>query len=279
MKTHRTGPVPAAGGFLDGKPGAVLQALVLLAVLAALAGPACEGTPSSRKPSPPPRSSGQLDSASPAPWLAPALDIFLLPFSPACLSLLTARAEDRDKRAAALMRPGGRAAGQGIFRQIRLPTGLRGIFSPERHPPGVLFEQIRQQHLIIRRTPTLPPAHGPLSSPYGWRRSPFTGRREFHRGVDIASPKATPVRAAADGVVSFYGRAGSSGNVMEIDHGGSVLTRYCHLHKPAVHEGRRVRKGERIAYLGNSGRSTKAHLHYEITVRGVNVNPQRYMLK
>lgn len=142
-----------------------------------------------------------------------------------------------------------------------------------------LLSELERQQSIAARTPCMCPAHGLLTSFYGWRDSPFTGEREFHNGIDIASLKDAPVFAPADGTVTAYYKSGTYGNVMEINHGHGIKTRYSHLSRPAVRIGNAVRKGKKIAYVGNSGQSTGTHLHYEIIVHGSHVNPQRYMLK
>jgi len=142
-----------------------------------------------------------------------------------------------------------------------------------------LLAGIERQRLIASHTPCISPTRGLLTSCYGWRDSPFTGEREFHYGIDIASLENAPVFAPADGTVTAYYKNESYGNVMVINHGYGIKTRYSHLKKPAVTIGENVKKGKKIAYVGNSGQSTGSHLHYEIIVNGTHVNPQRYMLK
>jgi hypothetical protein len=142
-----------------------------------------------------------------------------------------------------------------------------------------LLTKIEHERIIIAHTPTLCPARGLFTSRFGWRNSPFDGKLEFHKGIDIAALNASPVYASAEGIVTSYGRCGSLGNVMVISHGHGVTTRYGHLKKPEVRVGKHVKKGDEIALLGDSGRSTGSHLHYEILVQGTHVNPQRYMLK
>jgi len=142
-----------------------------------------------------------------------------------------------------------------------------------------LLAGIERQRVIASHTPCICPIQGWMTSTYGWRDSPFTGEREFHNGIDIASLENTPVLAPADGTVTAYYNSESYGNVMVINHGYGIKTRYCHLKKPEVKIGGKVIKGKKIAYVGNSGQSTGSHLHYEIIVNGSHVNPQRYMLK
>jgi murein DD-endopeptidase MepM/ murein hydrolase activator NlpD len=149
------------------------------------------------------------------------------------------------------------------------------------------LEEVRQQELmhVIRSnqdlwaaTPSIWPVQGWVSSPFGARTSPFTGKREFHKGLDISAPNGTPIYAPAKGNVIFTGRDGGYGLSMMIDHGSGIKTRYAHLHSIAIKRGQKVTRGELIAYVGNTGRSTGPHLHYEVRLNGVPVNPMRYVL-
>ncbi|NJB67039.1 murein DD-endopeptidase MepM/ murein hydrolase activator NlpD [Desulfobaculum xiamenense] len=149
------------------------------------------------------------------------------------------------------------------------------------------LEEVRQQELmhVIRSnqdlwaaTPSIWPTQGWVSSPFGARTSPFTAKREFHKGIDISAPTGTPIYAPAKGVVTFSGADGGYGLSMMIDHGSGIKTRYAHLHSLAVKANRKVSRGELIAYVGNTGRSTGPHLHYEVRLNGVPVNPMRYVL-
>mgnify|MGYP002409417926 CR=1 FL=1 len=126
----------------------------------------------------------------------------------------------------------------------------------------------------INRTPSLLPVNGPISSPFGYRRNPF-GRwtSEFHNGIDIACNYATPVLATADGTVTFSGWDGYWGRRVQISHGFGIITFYAHNSKLTVKAGDKVKKGEIIAYSGNSGRSTGSHLHYTAYVNGELVDP------
>jgi murein DD-endopeptidase MepM/ murein hydrolase activator NlpD len=149
------------------------------------------------------------------------------------------------------------------------------------------LEEVRQQELmhVIRSnqdlwaaTPSIWPVQGWVSSPFGARTSPFTGKREFHKGLDISAPNGTPIYAPAKGNVIFTGRDGGYGLSMMIDHGSGIKTRYAHLHSIAIKRGQKVTRGELIAYVGSTGRSTGPHLHYEVRLNGVPVNPMRYVL-
>ncbi|MEA2101934.1 MAG: M23 family metallopeptidase [Thermodesulfobacteriota bacterium] len=142
-----------------------------------------------------------------------------------------------------------------------------------------LLSRIERQRSLASHTPSTWPTRGWISSDFGWRKSPFTGRREFHKGTDIAARKGTPVYAPADGIVTSYGRNGGYGNLLVINHGYGLVSRYGHLSKTNVHPGQQVARGDNVAFIGSTGRSTGPHLHYEILVNGIHVNPQRYMLK
>ncbi|MBI4125303.1 MAG: M23 family metallopeptidase, partial [Deltaproteobacteria bacterium] len=127
--------------------------------------------------------------------------------------------------------------------------------------------------------PTVVPVRGWVTSDFGLRRSPLTGRRQLHEGMDVASPYGAPVVATGDGVVTFSGRGGGLGQKIVIDHGYGLATVYGHNSGLMVKEGDRVRRGQIIASVGSSGRSTGPHLHYEVLVGGVPVDPKRFMLE
>ena len=118
---------------------------------------------------------------------------------------------------------------------------------------------------------------GRISSGYGMRVHPVLRRRKRHHGVDLAAPTGTPVYATADGAVSRADRSRTYGLVIYVDHGAELQTRYAHLSKLLVADGQEVRKGDVIGYVGSTGRSTGPHLHYEVRVDGVAVNPIPYM--
>jgi len=109
------------------------------------------------------------------------------------------------------------------------------------------------------------------------RLDPFTRRPAYHSGLDFAGGHATPIHATGPGVVSYVGRRSGYGNVVEIDHGRGLKTRYAHLSGFAVRPGERVAVGQRIAAMGSTGRSTGTHLHYEVWVNGRAQNPGRFL--
>lgn len=126
-------------------------------------------------------------------------------------------------------------------------------------------------------TPLIRLAAGLITSTFGYRLSSFPNRREFHQGLDIAAPKGTPVIAPADGIISFVGIKGLLGRIVVIDHGNGIITRYGHLYKALKKNGNHVKRGEIIARIGTSGRSTEYHLYYEVHVNGIPVNPEKYI--
>ena len=141
-----------------------------------------------------------------------------------------------------------------------------------------LLESLENQRNLLACTPAIRPTNGWTTSRFGYRMSPFTGLREFHKGLDIANRKGTPVHTTADGVVAFIGNKGLLGKVIVVDHGHGMVTRYAHIDKALKKRGERVKRGDFIATIGNSGRTTGTHLHYEILVNGVPVNPEKYIL-
>ena len=143
---------------------------------------------------------------------------------------------------------------------------------------GRLLDKLEGQRNLLASTPAIRPTVGWMTSRFGHRISPFTGRKEFHKGIDIAHRHGTAILATADGIVSFAGKKGAMGNVLVIDHGHGMITRYAHLSKPLKERGEKVKRGDIIAQMGSSGRSTGPHLHYEVHLNGVPVNPSQYIL-
>lgn len=132
---------------------------------------------------------------------------------------------------------------------------------------------LADQKDLIERSPYRWPVRGFLSSTFGPRVDPFTGQQRMHEAIDIVAPKGTPVKAPADGIVTFSGHDATFGNMLVIDHGYGVITRYGHNDSILVREGQRVKRGDTISTVGTSGRSTGPHLHYEIRINDVAINP------
>jgi murein DD-endopeptidase MepM/ murein hydrolase activator NlpD len=141
-----------------------------------------------------------------------------------------------------------------------------------------LLEKLKAKRSLLAATPSIRPLDGWKTSGFGYRRSPFTGRRELHKGLDIAAPKGSPIIAPADGRVIYANRKGLMGNMVTIKHGYGIVTRYGHLSKMLKKKGEKVERGEVIALVGSTGRSTGPHLHYEVRLNGVPVNPEKYIL-
>jgi murein DD-endopeptidase MepM/ murein hydrolase activator NlpD len=140
-----------------------------------------------------------------------------------------------------------------------------------------LLAFLKQKKSIMAATPSVWPVMGWVTSEFGWRTSPFNSEREFHKGLDIATKIGRPIQTPADGIVAEVSYQNDVGRMIRIDHGHGVSTLYAHLAKAAVKQGATLRRGDRIGYVGNSGRSTGSHLHYAVQLNGVLVNPRKYM--
>ncbi|MGA1826439.1 MAG: M23 family metallopeptidase [bacterium] len=131
---------------------------------------------------------------------------------------------------------------------------------------------------ILDSTPSIFPTQGWITSGFGYRKSPFTGKRELHKGIDVAGRRGTPIVAPARGIVTYSGLNGGYGNVVEIKHGYGFSTLFAHASVNLVKVGDRIERGDVVALLGNTGRSTAPHLHYEIKINNVNIDPLNYIL-
>jgi murein DD-endopeptidase MepM/ murein hydrolase activator NlpD len=136
-----------------------------------------------------------------------------------------------------------------------------------------LFEK-RMDALMV---PSSPPVDGPIGSGFGFRADPFTNRTALHTGLDFPADPGTPILAAAGGVVMSAAPHPQYGQLVELDHGNGLLTRYAHTSKMLVKQGDIVKRGQKIAEVGNTGRSTGPHLHFEVLVEGVQQNPARFL--
>ena len=142
-----------------------------------------------------------------------------------------------------------------------------------------LIRVFRDRSVLLAHTPSIWPVKGWLSSSFGYRRSPFTNRREFHAGIDVVARTGTPIFAPADGVVVGAKRKVGFGKTLEIQHMQGIVTRFAHNSVNLVKVGQRVRRGDIIARVGSTGRSTGPHLHYEVRINGVAVNPRLYIVE
>ncbi|HXX56596.1 MAG TPA: M23 family metallopeptidase [Thermodesulfovibrionales bacterium] len=138
-------------------------------------------------------------------------------------------------------------------------------------------EYLLLQRDIYKATPRGWPVTGRITSAYGPRENPINGGEDFHSGVDISVERGTPVRATADGVVSFSGWSGGSGNLVGLEHGFGYSTFYAHNKTLAVRVGQRINRGDIIAYAGSTGSSTGSHSHYEIWKDGRHINPKPFL--
>lgn len=141
-----------------------------------------------------------------------------------------------------------------------------------------LWENLSERQSLLLATPSLRPVRGWFTSKFGYRISPFTGRPMMHAGLDIAASPGSPIYAPADGVVSFAGYDPGYGKLVSVDHGYGVITRYGHTSQIFVEVGQKVKRHDVIALVGSTGRSTGPHLHYEVRVNNVPVDPQNYVL-
>lgn len=141
-----------------------------------------------------------------------------------------------------------------------------------------LQEYYQDQKTLLLTTPSIWPARGWLTSTFGVRGDPFTGNKVMHKGLDIAAPAGTKVRAPSQGVVIYAAPRGGYGKTVVVDHGYGLQTHYGHLLDIVVKPGDKVERGKELGSVGNSGRSTGAHLHYEVRLQGIPQNPKKYIL-
>jgi len=156
---------------------------------------------------------------------------------------------------------------------------LESAFSSQEDGFSSLLGFLEDKSQLLASTPAIRPMNGGwITSRFEYRKSPFTGRREFHHGLDIAASINTPVIASADGKVIFSGSKGALGKAIIIDHGHGLVTRYGHMNKCLKKRGDLVKREDVIGAVGNTGQSTGPHLHYEVRMKNVPVDPQKYIL-
>jgi murein DD-endopeptidase MepM/ murein hydrolase activator NlpD len=141
----------------------------------------------------------------------------------------------------------------------------------------VLRESTKEYNYILEHTPNIWPVVGPIMSDYGWRIHPVTKKPDFHKGVDIDAVEGTQIAAAASGVVTKVGWNGGYGLEIEIFHGNGISTVYAHCSKVLLNVGDEIKKGQIIALVGMTGIATDPHLHYEVRINGVPVDPKSYL--
>jgi len=157
------------------------------------------------------------------------------------------------------------------------PDTVLGVLSELLGVIGTRLDSVRdtveRRHALAAATPSIWPVAGWLTSSYGTRTDPFTNDKDFHPGLDISADYGVPVLATADATVSSAGPNGAYGNMVMLDHGFGIVTKYGHLSRIAVMGEQRVKRGDVIGYVGSTGRSTGAHLHYEVWMNGQLTNP------
>jgi murein DD-endopeptidase MepM/ murein hydrolase activator NlpD len=137
---------------------------------------------------------------------------------------------------------------------------------------------VEKRQALANATPTIWPAHGWLTDGFGGRTDPFTKQHEFHAGLDISTDKGQPVYATANGTVQTAGWGNAYGNMIVVDHGFGLATRYAHLSRFNVAQGDVVKRGDVIGFVGSTGRATGDHVHYEVLANGETINPLRFLL-
>jgi murein DD-endopeptidase MepM/ murein hydrolase activator NlpD len=163
-----------------------------------------------------------------------------------------------------------------------LPEGLgtlQGEASRQEQTLSQLEEYFDDQRSLLASTPSIWPARGWVTSDFGTRMDPYTAERKMHEGLDIATPQGQPIYSPSDATVVFAGSESGYGKVLVLDHGFGVKTRYGHVSEIFVRAGDRVRRGDKVAAVGNTGRSTGPHLHYEVRVNGIPENPRKFILE
>jgi murein DD-endopeptidase MepM/ murein hydrolase activator NlpD len=156
-------------------------------------------------------------------------------------------------------------------------TVMRDVLGAIEDRLDAVRNDVEKRRSLADATPSIWPVAGWLTSSFGSRRDPFSGSRDFHPGLDISANHGDPVVAPAAGIVSTASMAGNYGNLVVIDHGFGITTKYGHLSRFGVTDGQRVDRGDVLGYVGSTGRSTSPHLHYEIWVNDELTNPMRLL--
>jgi murein DD-endopeptidase MepM/ murein hydrolase activator NlpD len=172
---------------------------------------------------------------------------------------------------------GEKRQGEALKEMHQELTQLKGAASKQEASLQMLIEYFEDKRSLYASTPSVWPVRGWVTSPFGNRTSPFSGILKFHEGMDIAAQTGTPVVAPADGVVIKAGFSTGYGNMVEISHGYGLKTVFGHNSRLNVKAGQRVKRGDVISYVGDTGSSTGPHLHYEVRSNGLPVNPVKYM--
>ena len=168
---------------------------------------------------------------------------------------------------------------KGLVQQMRTDIDrLKSEATSQEESLSELEKLLQTKREVLVHTPSLWPAMGWVTSGFGFRANPFTGLTQMHEGMDISNRVGAPVIASADGIVSDTGSDWAHGKIVVISHGFGLISRYSHLSKISVRVGQNVKRGDKIGEVGMTGKTTGPHLHYEVRLNGIPVNPMRYIL-
>jgi len=168
---------------------------------------------------------------------------------------------------------------KGLVQQMRTDIErLKSEAASREESLSELEKLLQTKKEVLVSTPSIWPVQGWVTSGFGFRTNPFTGLNQMHEGMDISNRIGAPVVAPADGIISDTGSDWGHGKILVISHGFGVVSRYSHLNKVSVRVGQKVKRGDKIAEVGMSGKTTGPHLHYEVRLNGIPVNPMRYIL-
>jgi len=188
--------------------------------------------------------------------------------------LTVLKAQDIQNLSAARARA-AQAADAPLAASAPRPQGLAGTPSQHLNLPGQAYILEGRAGQVQLGGGLSLPVEGELTSDFGWRKDPFTGQRAWHAGIDIAAPEGTPVKAAGDGTVVFSGRMHGYGNLVVVEHAGGMRTYYGHNRVNQAAEGQKVRAGQVLAEVGQTGRATGPHLHFEVRMDDRAVDPAK----
>lgn len=168
---------------------------------------------------------------------------------------------------------------RGLIQQLKADVErLQSEATSEEESLAELEKQLEAKKDVLIHTPSVWPTMGWVTSGFGFRTNPFTGLGQMHEGLDISNRIGTPVIAPADGIMSDIGNDNAYGRILVMSHGFGMTSRFGHLNKTYVKVGQKVKRGEKIGEIGMSGKTTGPHLHYEVRLNGIPVNPIRYVL-
>ena len=168
---------------------------------------------------------------------------------------------------------------KGLVQQMRTDIErLKSEAASREESLSELERLLQTKRDVLVSTPSIWPVQGWVTSGFGFRANPFTGLTQMHEGMDISNRIGTLIVATADGIISDIGSDWAHGRILVISHGFGMMTRYSHLNKVLVRVGQKVKRGDKIAEIGMSGKTTGPHLHYEVRLNGIPANPMRYIL-